>query len=50
MFGLKEERNRAAGEEEMSFMERGEKSSSVSESEKDFEWKEPGEEKKVLNG
>jgi len=40
-FGLKEERKRAAGEEEMSLMERGEeKSSNACESEKDLGWNE----------
>ena len=43
--GLKEERKRAAGEEEISLMERGEdKSSNASGSEKDLGWK--GSEKK----
>lgn len=40
MFGLKEERKSAAGEEEISPMERGEDSSPrASESEKDLGWK-----------
>lgn len=40
-FGLNEERKRAAGEEEMSLMERGEeKSSNASESENDLGWNE----------
>ena len=43
--GLKEERKRAAGEEEISLMERGEvKSSNASESDKDLGWN--GSEKK----
>ena len=46
MFGLKEERKRAAGEEEMSLMERGGvKSSYAPESEKALGWKGSGEKK-----
>lgn len=51
MIGLKEERNRAAGEEERSLMERGGVSSSTaSDSEKDRGWKGSGEKSGLAKG